>query len=105
MLVRWTNEDPNVIGFLGHMLWDNNPRSAQEQLDAAYAHGGGFRPFNGFRLKHWGEEGRAELVYPEDPPMRELSRCKLRDETIIMFDYAWVAVVQPDGSFVVSRMD
>ncbi len=34
-----------------------------------------------------------------------ISRTVLREETIIVFQYSWVAVVQPDGKYRVARMD
>jgi hypothetical protein len=29
----------------------------------------------------------------------------LRDEEIRFYDYSWLAIVQPDGSFEVARVD
>jgi len=99
MRVQWSNPDFNVIGYLGDMLNDADPRPAREQLDEAYAHGGGFRPFSGFTLLDNG------ISYPGDPVMSELSRAQLRDESIRFYQGAWVAIVQPDGTHVISRMD
>ena len=42
---------------------------------------------------------------PGDPPFRALAYAQLRGERIIMFQSAFVAIVQPDGSYEVSRMD
>jgi hypothetical protein len=76
-----------------------DPRSAREQLDAAYKQFGGFRPIKGFTLTEAG------LEYPGDPTMRPMAECRLREERVILHEASWVAVVQPDGSFEVARMD
>ena len=94
-----------ALGLLPLFLSDNDPRSAQEQLDANYMHEGGFNPLSGFTLAFPEKMGEAYLSYPGDPLMMELGRVKLRDELVIMFESAWVAVVQPSGEYVVARMD
>lgn len=75
-------------------------RRQREQLDTAYRHGGGWNPFNGFRLT-----ASNCLVYHGDPPMAQIAMGKMRDETILMYEHAWVAIIQPDRSFEVCRMD
>ena len=103
-MIHFTN--PQYTGpYLPHFFSENDPRSATEQAHAAYSHGGGWSPFTGFILHKATSEGQASLKYPEDPPMRELSRASLRDETIILFESSWVAIVQPNGTYEVSRMD
>jgi hypothetical protein len=106
MLVRakhdWT--DNEAAGYLPLMLsvWDK--RGAVEQLDAAYAHGGGWHDFKGFSLNRHAD-GSYGLAYPGDPEMRERSRTQLRGETIILFECDWVVVEQQNGSFRAARMD
>ena len=100
---EWTNEDFRIVGYIPQFFNDEDERSAKEQVNRAYAHGGGFQPFEGFTLNS--PERDASLSYPDDPPMKEVSRTKLRDETIILFQHAWLAIVQPDGSFEVARID
>jgi hypothetical protein len=46
-----------------------------------------------------------ELHYPGDPPFKPIAMMVLRDETILIYDYSIVAIVQPDGSFEACRMD
>lgn len=101
-MIRFTRME--YAGLLPTFLSERDPRPAKEQLHTAYAHGGGWRPFRGFRF-HQLHPGSAQLLYPGDPPMREISRAKLRNETIILFQADWVAIVQSDGSFEVARMD
>lgn len=95
--MNWTNK--HMAGLLPQMLSEGNPADAVTQLNDAYAHGGGWHDFKGFTLTKRG------LEYPDDPPMKELARTKLRDEDVVLYEYDWVAVIQPDGSYRIARMD
>ena len=99
--VEWTRHHPFVdLGRLPEFLHDDDPRSAIEQLNAGYAFAGGWKRQDGFKLT----DANA-LLYPDDPPMRPLASAKLRDETIILYPYSYVAVIAPDRTFQVCRMD
>lgn len=90
------------IDMLGHVpdfIRDDDPRSAAEQINERYAHGGGWRPLNGFIWRP------PDLYFPGDPAYRPLFSRRLRDEEIILFTHEWVAIFQPDGSFKVARID
>ncbi len=104
---------PEALGVIPSFLDHNDPRSAREQFDANYVFGG-WDPFPGFVL----DPSTRRISYrpsqserddddfdPPDPPLAPLAETKLRDETIILYESAWVLVMQPDGSFEVSRMD
>lgn len=91
---------PDHLGLIPLWLNEDDSRPAKEQLDSAYGHGGGWWPFNGFTLT-----SDNSLTYPGDPPLRPIAWTKLRDETIVMYRHAWVAIIQPDRSFEVCRMD
>ncbi len=99
----------DALGAIPSFLTLHDPRPAREQFNDAYAHGGGWRPFEGFALENFSHRsdntGKAALLYPGDPPTPEIARCILREETIILFAHSWVAIVQRDGAFEVSRMD
>ena len=89
------------LGFIPAFLSLDDPRSAQEQLDASYKQFGGFNVFRGFRL---GENNA--LHYPGDPPMNPVAQVRIRHELVTFYlPGAWVAVIQPDRSYVVARMD
>ena len=88
------------LGLLPQFLDEHNPMTATEQLHVSYAHGGGWHPFQGFRM-----DAAGNLCYPGDPPLRPLAEAKLRDERIVLYERSWVAVIQPDGYFEVCRMD
>lgn len=89
-----------MLGFIPDFLNEYDPRSAREQLDSNYSHGGGFHTLPGFSMAPNGD-----LLYPGDPPFALLAETQLRDETIRVYNYAWVSIIQPDGSFIVARMD
>jgi len=101
----WMLMHPNMtaeyLGYLPGFLDLDDPRSAKEQFDANYQHGGWmpfgadkFKLLDGYRLK-----------YPGDPPQVPRAVTKLREELIILYDSSIVAIIQPDESFEVARMD
>ena len=90
-----------MLGFLPEFWSEHNPASAKEQVNRSYAHGGGWYPFKGFEMAADG----SSILYPGDPPMPLIAETKLRDETIRLYDRAWVAIVQKDGSYEICRMD
>jgi len=92
--------DPNHVGYIPGWLDENDPRPARDQLHTNYVHGGGWRPFKGFELRD-----DLSLKYPGDPAHPALAVMKMRDEMIITYQFGWVAIIQLDGSFEVSRMD
>lgn len=89
-----------ILGLLPYFWAATDQRPAREQAHTAYAHGGGWRKFEGFVLRADGS-----LKYPGDPALQCLAIARLREETIRVYVGAWVAIVQPDGSYEVSRMD
>lgn len=89
---------PDMLGYIPTFLNEDDPRPVREQFNHAYS--GGWRPFPGFEMLPNGD-----MAYPGDPPTELLAETKLRNETIRFYDCAWVAIVQPDGSFEVCRMD
>lgn len=102
-MIEWKIIHPQFtqegLGYLQFYLSEGDPRSAKEQLDEAYSFAGGWRPFDGFKMTPKG------LEYPGDPPQLLLAECKLRDETVRLYECSWVAIVQPDGSYEIARMD
>lgn len=76
-------------------------RPARTQFDENYAHGGGWRPQEGFTM----DPSTKQLLYRGDPPLNPQGFTTLREELIIFYDFSYVAIVQPDDSFEVSRMD
>lgn len=100
--MTWTNE--HTLGLIPVLISAGDPRCVREQIESNYAHGGGFNPTPGFSLE-LGLPGKAKLHYPGDPALREWGRATINEELVIVFDCAFVAIVQRDGSFAVTRMD
>ena len=102
-MMTWVAMHPDVtlehLGLLPGMLDASDPRPAREQFDANYQHGGGWRPQSGFVM------AESTLTYPGDPPFKLRAWTRMRDELIGLYDYAFVAIVQKDGTFEVCRMD
>lgn len=79
-----------------------NPNAAPvEQFHEHYAHGGGWSPFEGFSL----DLISMALEYPGDPTYYPLAKIQFRKESIYVYQYSWVVIVQEDGTWEVSRMD
>jgi len=91
---------PEVLGFIPYWLNEDNPKSAAQQINDCYQHGGGWRPFKGFKML----KGHV-LRYPGDPEMKPLAEAFMREELVVFYRHAWVAVVQPNGDFEVARVD
>lgn len=88
-----------LLGYIPSFLSEEDPRPAREQFQERYI--AGWSPFQGFEM---GKE--CELIYPGDPPLRPIATATLRDEIILVYEYAWVAILQKKGnSFEVCRMD
>ena len=104
--MSWTNE--NTLGLIPAILSPRDNRPVAEQIRTGYAHGGGYNPVKGFSLEpNRLRPGKAVLTYPGDPAYKEWGRCYFphTEELALVFSCAFVAIVQADGSFEVTRMD
>jgi hypothetical protein len=91
---------PEQLGSLPYWLDPADKRPAKEQLDAHYQHGGGWRPFEGFKMTTgWG------IKYPGDEPLEPIGFLRFRDEVVIFYPCSWVLILQDDKSFEICRMD
>lgn len=99
-ILKHSRADMEMLGLVPAFLSERDPRPAREQIDQNYRHGGGWRPSPKFKMLPNGN-----LKYPGDPPTILLAEAQLHDETIRFYDCAWLAIVQPDGTFEVSRVD
>lgn len=102
-MLTFTNME--VVGILPQFVSEHDPRPAKEQINQNYAHGGGWDSFEGFTLITSDDGEQYGLDYKGDPMMKELSRATFRDETLVFFEHSWLAIIQKDGSFEVSRVD
>lgn len=107
----WTMLHPEMtmehLGFIPMFLDILDPRPAAKQIDENYQHGGGWRPQKHFYLV---DKDTRKIQYGKDgeydPPMEPLAWTMLPNmEEIYFYDYAIVAIFQPDGSFEVCRID
>jgi hypothetical protein len=92
----------DIVGLIPYGLDENNTKSATEQLDDSYGHGGGWcrtDPKWTMNMEDY------SIKYPGDPKMKPWAIASLRDETICVYESAWVAVIKPDRTFEISRMD
>lgn len=109
--LRHPNATPEHLGMLPMWFSAADQRDAFTQADTGYLNTAGcnYRPQPGFKLGKNGENYTLIYGNPEeedaDPPMEELARMKLVNQTIVVFDCEWVAIIQPDETFVVARCD
>lgn len=97
---RFTME---MLGYLPSFISDVDDRSAREQFEANYVYGTTWKDESAFRIL---VNGNLKSVrYPEDPQIVRIAEAQLRDEKIVFFSNAYVAIIQPDGSYVSARMD
>jgi hypothetical protein len=89
------------LGLLPEFFSEADPRPAREQIHEAYAHGGGWSPRGS-----WSYSPLNDVIeYLGDRPLQPIAKATLHGEKIFLYESAWVAIVQPDGSFEVSRCD
>ena len=95
------NAQPEHVGFIPEFLVESDPRPAKEQFHERYAFGGGWHPMEGFK-----KDARTHaLKYPGDPALPLLAFIQFHSELIMIYPHGIVAIVQPDGTFEVARMD
>jgi len=97
------NHDPNIspVGYLPFFFDPDDPRPAKEQIHERYQHGGGWHPFEGFQMA----EDHTSILYPGDPPMHLIAIANLRNERLFFYEGQWLAIMQPDGSHEIARVD
>jgi hypothetical protein len=99
----WKFLDPRMtmehLGYLPQFLDDADPRPAKEQFNERYQWGG-WQPFGDWKMAPNGA-----LTYPGDPPLNPLAVTVLRQEVIMFYPHSVVAILQPDGTFEVARLD
>jgi hypothetical protein len=89
----------DLWGFIPLFLKEADPRPAIEQINERYI--GGWMKIPGAVVN----KDTAEMEYPGDPPQPVLSVLEFRDEFIVLYPSAVVAVVRADGTYEVSRLD
>lgn len=102
--MKWVMKHPratiDMLGFIPDFLSEDDLRPAKEQISDNYSHGGGWKPIKKFKMNPDGN-----IQYPGDPPLILIAETKLRDELLKFYDGSWLAIIQPDGTFEISRLD
>jgi hypothetical protein len=88
-------------GLLLSFLDEENPASVAEQFAAGYGFGKLYEMSGKINLT----SGQHESAYSEDPPLDPLSILFFRDEQVILYPYAIVAIIKPDTPTFITRMD
>lgn len=90
---------PDMLGYLPSFIHNDDLRPASEQFNERYVYGG-WSP-----IKKFTKLARDYLSYPGDPSLPPIAERNLRAERIVMYPHSLVAIIQPDGTFEVARMD
>lgn len=101
---KWTLLHPKMtmehLGYIPGFLQESDERPAREQINERYKFGG-WQPYSGFTKL----TAKNALTHPGDPALIPIAMTRLRDERIFVYQSAWVAIVQPDRTFEVARLD
>jgi len=90
----------DALGYIPSFLDASDPRPAAQQIDANYRHGGGWSPQPEFKLLD-----HNSIKYPGDPPLTPLAKAMLRDELIVFYRHSYIAIIQPDRTYEIARVD
>lgn len=94
-------EPEDYAGLVSLFVDTRSDEPASAQIDRHYAHGGGWRPISAFTMR----PNTYIIQYPGDPPLRPMGVAQHNSELIIVYPDSMFAIVQPDGSFEVARLD
>lgn len=93
-----------MAGLLPSFFSPSDPRPAAEQLNEAYAHGGGWQPQSKWKCTNILTKS---MKYPGDRAITPIARAQLpiTQETILLYPHSCVAIFQKDHSFEMGRVD
>lgn len=95
----------SLMGFIPQFVSSDDPRSAQEQINDNYRHGGGWCPLRGWMFNPTDSTIQFSDEEGTDPPYTPVAETRIHDQRLIVYRDAWVALVKDDGTFEVARMD
>lgn len=99
----WVQVNPAAtmdhLGIIPSFLDPEDVRTAAMQIDENYC--SGWRPSSGFTM----DKEKRTLKCAGDPDLPPLFMSLMGDELIFVYEYGYVAIVQPDETFEVSRLD
>lgn len=103
----WVTPDPKALGIIPTFVDYYDERPVIDQINDAYAHGGGWRDAKGFVLVgfDYSDPFRTVLAYPGDPAYRLKAYTCLRGEYVLLFDHDWCVVTRDGQDFRCARLD
>lgn len=90
----------DMLGYIPQFLRDDDLRPARDQIDERYGEYGGWRPNRGWKML-----ANGALQYPGDPAKPPVAERMLRNERIVFYPGAIIAIIAPDGSFEAGKLD
>lgn len=90
-----------IVGIIPQFLSYLDPRDPVEQINEAYAHGGGWNDFDGFTF----DPVAHSIKYPGDPKHEALAETVLNGKRIFVYESAWVAVWDGENQPRIARLD
>lgn len=98
---------PKMLGFLPDLISNLYPGNVAEQLERNYAHGGGYRDLTKLEPGKWTFNKRNKTLRyrGESDIFNPLASVQIKDEMVYFYKYSLLAIVKPDGSFAVTRVD
>lgn len=91
------------LGLIPSLISNAFPGKVKDQINENYAHGGGYSAFG---HSQWVFDPLTmTLSFPGDPVFTPKASALIGDERVIVYEAGVVAILQPDGSFEVTRMD
>jgi len=94
-------ESFDLLGLIPEFIYGGDPSPVKEQIARNYAHGGGYKSMDGWRFNPYTKT----IKYPGDAPLEPIASAKINNELVFVYRHAWVAIIQEDGAFAVTRMD
>ena len=95
-----------MLGYIPSFFSEDDPRSATDQINDRYAHGGGWHPLDGVVVLVTGT-----IVFPGDDEtpattLKPIAMTRLREETIFVYPGAFVMIYnKPTGKYEVAMID
>jgi len=109
-MITWLQMHPQAnrdhLGFIAGFFDPEDERTAPEQVNDNYCDI--WHPQAGFQLGGDAEFRRPstlKLYYDGDPPLVPLWAAPFRNQLIVVYEYGYTAIFDPDLGFEVSRLD
>lgn len=88
----------DMLGYVPDLLVAGDERPAREQFNERYE-------FGGWAAIPFTMLDSGSIKYPGDPALPPIAQRMLGKERVVAFPSALFAIIQPDGSFEVGRLD